>query len=139
MALKGFKMSGTKTGRFPVGSTGNFPSVEERLATDRAERVLLDALRSKDPQAITEATVRYAITQPETIDEIRLALHFAPVLAWHVGSLLKLPPRLRRGKLENLWDLHIGPLYHTEHLHVRKVAIDAAMEVLAEKPRAKKP
>ena len=112
-------------------------TIAEQLATDRAERELLDALRAKDPNAIAVAIVRYSLTQPDTIDEIRLALRFAPVLARHAKSLQRLAPHLRREKLEHLWDHNVGFLYHTEHLHARKVAIDAAMEVLAEKPRAK--
>ncbi len=111
-------------------------AIASQLATDRAERALLDALRSKDPSKIAEATVRYAITQPETIDGIRLALRFAPVLARHAKALQKLPPRLRRAKLQILWDNHIERMSEVT-MRARKVAIDAAMKVLAEKPQVK--
>ncbi len=99
-----------------------------------AKEKVLAALRAQDPKAIAEATVRYAIEQPETIEGIRLALRFAPILARHVETLQQLPPRLRRVKLQDLWRLFISP----KNLRARKVAIDAAMKVFAEKPVAKK-
>ncbi len=107
-----------------------------------AKEKMLAALRAQNPRMLADATVLYAIEQPETIEGIRLALRFAPILARHVETLQQLPPRRRRARLQALWDLHVTPAFPAEvtekNLWARKAAIDAAMKALAEKPVAKK-